>query len=255
MLQDMNIENDRIIGIVGGMGPQSGLELFNSILAHSDATTDQQHLSSILINLPKHLVDRTRFLGGEVKDNPGVNIAEIIRMMESIGAKVIGIACNTCHAPAIYDVIVERLQTEGSRVKLLNMPMEVCRYVRGNFPQLRRVGVMTTNGTYKTRLYENMLESLGFEAVVPDQAFQDEIVHKMIYDPHFGIKARPQLITPEVNMLTGKAYSFFRDKGAEAIILGCTELSLVGWEGLATDVAIIDSTEVMAKALIREARS
>lgn len=249
----MDIKEDRIIGIVGGMGPQSGLALFNNILHHTNATTDQQHLSSILISLPKYIVDRTLFLEGEVKDNPAVNIVEIIKKLENTGAKIVGIACNTCHSPAIYNVILEKLDDINSQVKLINMPVEVCKYIKNEYPHARRIGLMTTNGTYKSKLYEDLLVSFGYEVIVPDYKFQNDVIHKIIYDPNFGIKSNPNNIAVEVKSLVNEALSFFKKKEVDAIVLGCTELSLILIEDFRGNIPIVDSTEILARALIREA--
>ena len=105
----MDLKEDRVIGIVGGMGPQAGVALFSNIVRFTSATQDQQHLSTILMSFPRHIPDRTLFLEGVAEINPAVNVVNIIRKLESAGASVVGIACNTCHAPAIFDVIAREL--------------------------------------------------------------------------------------------------------------------------------------------------
>ncbi len=247
------LEKDAIIGIVGGMGPESGLALFNDILCHSNATTDQTHLSVILMSFPKYIVDRTLFLEGLTTINPAFNIIEVIRKLENAGAKVVGIACNTSHSPQIYKVILEELDKANSQVRLINMPFETCMYIKRNHPHIRRVGIMTTNGAYKSGLYNNMLKDIGYEVIIPKFRFQNDIIHKMIYDQKFGIKSNPNTTTKMVKQFVNKALNFFKKNGAEAVILGCTELSLVLTKKVVNDMFIIDSTECLAKALIREA--
>src|SRR6187431_541684 len=146
----MNLKKDKIIGIIGGMGPESGLALCSSILNHTHASTDQEHLSVILMSFPKHLEDRTLFLEGLVDVNPAFNVVEVIRKLENAGAQIVGIACNTCHAPRILDVILSELRRSDSHVKLVEMPLETCRYLKNYCPGIRRVGIMATNGTYKS---------------------------------------------------------------------------------------------------------
>ena len=75
----------------------------------------------------------------------------------------------------------------------------------------------------------------------------------MIYDPLFGIKACGAHTGREVKTLLQKAIRFFADKRADAIILGCTEFSLVLTEKTASGMLLIDSTEALAKALISQA--
>lgn len=249
----MNADADNIIGIIGGMGPQAGVSLLNEITAQTKSLNDQGHLSSILISLPKHIQDRTRFLEGEVTENPAFAIVEIIIRVESIGAKTIGIACNTCHVPIIYQTITRLLIQKKSKVKLLNMPHEVLKYLRQQFPEAKKIGIMATNGTYKFGLYQNLLLSNGFNPVVPDSIFQSTVIHELIYNPQFGIKSNPDVITHQAYQLINKAFSFFEQEKVDVVILACTELSLIPVLGLDLSFTILDSSKIMAGALIREA--
>ena len=251
----MDIEGDPVIGIVGGMGPEAGLALFNKILLHTDARTDQEHLSVMLMSFPKHIADRTLFLEGRVSANPAYSVARVLEKLQNAGSKVAAIACNTCHAPAIYNTILEELDRIHCSIKLVNMPFETCRYIQEHHAQVHRVGVMGTNGTYKAGIYEHLLKACGYEVVVPDFGFQNEVIHRMIYDPEFGIKANLNSITRETKLLMDKALAFFKQKKASAIILGCTELSLVtANDEVSTDMIVVDSIDALALALIREAQ-
>ncbi|UII23766.1 aspartate/glutamate racemase family protein [Fulvivirga ligni] len=247
--------DDKIIGIVGGMGPQAGAALFNEILANTTVKEDQQHLSVILMSFPKDITDRTAFLEGKEKVNPAKSIVEVISKLEYAGAKIIGLACNTSYSPEIYDVIIKELKQINSEVQLLNMPIETCKYIRDNYKQVRRIGLMTTNGTYKTGLYKNILEDMGYEIVIPDLQFQENFIHKMIYDRNFGIKSNTNSISKEALSLLDRALGFFSERKADAIILGCTELSLILKKEMVENMLIIDSTQVFAKALIRAGRT
>jgi aspartate racemase len=249
----MRISKENIIGIVGGMGPQAGVTLFDSIVCNTIATSDQQHLPVMLMSFPRHIVDRTAFLEGSTSINPAYSIVEVIRKMESAGANIVGIACNTAYAPGIYHVIQEELYKVNSAVSLLHMPIETCRWIKEHFPHARRIGVMSTNGTYKAAIYKNLLHDWGYDVVVPDPVFQDEVIHRMIYDEEFGIKSNGDGIKPAVTSLLEKALDFFSENAADAIVLGCTDLSWAFREKTMKGIPVIDSTEVLAKALIREA--
>jgi aspartate racemase len=248
----MNIDDDSVIGIVGGMGPEAGLNLFKKILTFTNAVSDQQHLSVMLMSFPKHIEDRTSFLDGSTPVNPAFSIAAIIKKLEVAGAKIIGMACNTSYSPKIYNVILKELQNVNSQVKLVNMPVETCRYIKENCPGIQRVGVMATNGTHKAEIYKNLLENFGYDVVVADFKFQNDVIHKMIYDKDFGIKSSPNKITSEVKSLMHEALLFFKRQRTDAIILGCTELSLVLEDKVVQGMRIFDATEVFAKALVRE---
>lgn len=247
-----NYKKNKIIGIVGGMGPHSGLDLFRNVLCNTKATIDQHHLSVILISFPD-IVDRTSYLEGTIDINPAISIVEIIKKIENAGAEIIGIACNTSHSPEIYNVILKELKKVNSNVKILNMPFETCQYIRNKFPDVKRIGLMTTNGTYRSEIYKKQLEDLGYYVVLPDFNFQNNIIHKMIYDPNFGIKSKSKKVSKEVKSLMNESLLFFEKKKSELIILGCTELSLALNKRKAGNMYIVDSNECLAKALVREA--
>src|SRR5580692_3474987 len=120
----MTLHEDNVIGIVGGMGPLAGSALFNSITRQTRASEDQQHLSVILMSFPKHIRDRSDYLTTTSGRNPAYAIVEVISRLERSGGKVIGIACNTSHAPAIYNIILQEIERMNSRVRLVNMPLE-----------------------------------------------------------------------------------------------------------------------------------
>ena len=244
---------ESIIGIVGGMGPQAGTALLDSITVQTNAQKDQQHLSTILMSFPGCIVDRTAFLEREEAVNPAYSIANVITKLEQAGATIVGMACNTSHVPEIYDVVVEELRQRNSAVRLLHMPSETCYHIKCQFGPARRVGLMATNGTYRSRLYEEQLKQLGYEVIVPDAQFQNDVIHRMIYDPKFGIKARVKGIAPPAKHLLDKALAFYQDKKTDVLILGCTELSLILAEREVSDMAVVDSTEVLARALIQAA--
>jgi len=250
-----NDRKDPIIGIVGGMGPQAGVALFNSIMHHTVATIDQEHLSVILMSFPAQIPDRTAFLQGAAGRNPAYPIAGTIRKLEKAGATVAGIACNTSHCPGIYDVIRSELERMDARIALLHMPEETCIHIGENYPHIRRVGVMTTNGTYQSGIYRDALQRYGYDVVLPGPRFQDEVIHRSIYDRVIGLKATPDQITGQARSLVNKALHFFRENGAELVVLGCTDLSiLLSAEEAVSDIPIADSTEALAMALIKNVK-
>lgn len=235
------------------MGPKAGAALYDSIVSFTQARTDQEHLSTILMSFPEHIVDRTLFLEGMESVNPAVNIVKIISKLEAAGAEIVGMACNTSYSPRIFNIILEELAKMNSHVKMLHMPLETCNYIKETVPGARRIGLLTTNGTYRSGIYSHQLRDMGYEVVVPDDDFQNDVVHKMIYDPVFGIKSDPRHINRKVSALMKKALQYFREKKADVIVQGCTELSLLIAGKMKPGVPIVDSTESFAKALIREA--
>ncbi|MCB9421280.1 MAG: aspartate/glutamate racemase family protein [Ardenticatenaceae bacterium] len=246
------MEAEKIIGIVGGAGPFAGLDLQTKILNQTDATQDQEHLTIINLSQPNQLTDRTAFLLGETAVNPAQAIFQQLQLLERAGTAVAAIPCNTAHAPVIFDVVLAQLKAAGSRLTFLNMVYETAQYIHQHHPGIKRIGVLSTTGTYRVRIYPDLLETIGFEVLVPDEVVQKTAVQPAIYHPQHGIKACGKA-TPQSRNWLLQSIHHLQQQGAEAIILGCTELPLAITENRIETMQVIDPTTILARALIREA--
>jgi len=243
------MSSEKIIGIVGGVGPYAGLDLAKKIFDQTKAKSDQEHLPIALLSIPQQIEDRTAFLLNETNINPANAIFTIIRKLEQIGADIIGIACNTAHTPEIFDTILKKLNQANSGVRLFNMIKEVAAYIRTSCSTVKDIGILCTTGAYKTRLYQNILEPEGFNVIMPDQALQDSVVNKAIYE----IKAQSNPVTEAAEEQVLAGIEHLQKKGAQAIVLGCTELGLAVSAGQAGETVIIDPALILARALIKAA--
>ncbi len=246
------MEQDKIIGVIGGMGPYAGLDLVRKMFDLTDAHKDQEHLPVALLSFPGWIRDRSTFLFEQSGENPAEAIFEIARRLESLGAVVAGIPCNTAHAPQIFDLLEERLRSSGSRLKLIHMIRETAAYIRQSTHGIERVGVLSTLAVYRLKLYRQALADEGFTPIIPDENVQENIVNRTIFDPSYGIKAQANPVSLIARQSLLNAIEHLREKGAEAVILGCTELPLAIPEDEVDSTLIIDPTEVLARALIRE---
>jgi len=240
-----------LIGILGGMGPQAGLDLAEKLMGMTRTTRDQDHLPFILFSLPEMVSDRTAFLLGQQPVNPAQAIADQFEKMAEAGCTITAMACNTAHAGPIFDVAMELLKEKGSTLRILHMVRETVAYIAGNWPGIRRVGVLGTQGTYKTGLYDQALEDAGFETVLPDAGIRER-VHDAIYSTEYGIKARPGIISEEAGKSVREAIRHLIALGAEAVILGCTELPLAVSEKQVDGIPVLDPATIIAEKLIRE---
>ena len=241
-----------MIGVVGGVGPYAGLDLMRKICDQTLATTDQDHLPVVMLSLPAKIEDRTRFLLGETATNPAQALAEIVLALERAGATVVGIPCNTAHAPAIFGVLLDTLAGAGSTVQMVHMLDEVAAHLREQHPDVESVGVLSTTGTQRTGLYPSLLAPHGIAALAPPDDVQEGLVHPAIYDPDYGIKAQASPVSVRARRDLMAVAEGLIGRGAEAIILGCTELPIALPEPNIGTVPLIDPTLVLARALIRE---
>ena len=239
-----------MIGIVGGVGPYAGTDLLNKIFKNTQANTDQEHLDAILISMSSTIEDRTEFLIGKVKLNPAFAMLKVLVKLEKAGATIAGIPCNTAHSQTIFNVIQFELERSHSTIKLLNMIDETLSFIATNYPNVTKVGVLSTTGTYKSKLYASALQSKGYEAIVPTLKMQEELIHPAIYHNTYGIKTISNPIHPQARKNLVLGMSYLKEQGAEIAILGCTEIPLAITESKINDVVTIDPTNILARALI-----
>ena len=243
--------NNDVIGVVGGMGPFAGLDLARKIFAHTKALSDQEHFSIALLSYPKLIEDRTSFLLGETSTNPADAIFSIIERLEYVGARVVGIPCHTAHSPQILGIIVKKLKKAGSQIKLIHMLDEVRMYILENHPQINDIGLLSTTGTYRSKIYEHLFKDNGINVILANDIVQD-FVHNAIYDPEYGIKARSFPVTKTARSKLMEGIEYLQEQGAKAIILGCTEISYALTSENIGKSIMIDPTQILARALIRE---
>ena len=251
------MKNDarKAIGIVGGVGPYAGLDLNQKIFACTTVKTEQDHFQVYLLSCSSLIGDRTEYLlHPESHENPGEAIYEVVAKLNAIGAQVIGIPCNTSHCAPIYDVIVARIRENRLPITLVNMIEETARFTMGAVPRVRRVGLLATRGTYSSGVYQSTFASLGEVEVLSPEPHEQESVHASIYDPTYGIKTHPNPISREAVKILTDAGKGLIARGAEAVIMGCTEIPLA-LRPVALGVPMIDSTLVLARALIARAEA
>lgn len=266
--------SDYRIGVAAGVGPAAGIELLKRIVEETAADCDQEHLDVIALIRPGEIPDRTRYLRDLVKKseagkifgasaarppgdvpamiNPGDAIASQLLELEAAGVRIAAVPCNTAHAEPILTVILSRLAAAGSRLKFVNIIEETAAYIMETFSRIKRIGVLSTTGTRDSGVYTKALERAGFHCVVSTNMEQEGLVQPAIYDAGYGLKAKsPPSERARQDLLEASAKLI--ERGAEAIVLGCTEIPLALTEKFLDDVPIIDAVRVLARALIREA--
>ncbi len=222
----------KTIGIIGGMGPLATADLFKKIIENTPAKNDSEHIRVCIdsnINIP----DRTAAIlhGGA---DPVPEIVRSAILLEGMGADLLIMPCNTAHY--FYGRIIEKVH-----VPIINMLDETAReVVRKGF---HRIGLLATDGTIQTGVYDRAMQSFGIQILRPSEANQKHVMN-LIYE---GIKAGNYKID-----LTGfyQALDELKQAGAETLVLGCTELPLA-FSIYSIDREHIDPTLVLAKSAIR----
>lgn len=227
------MKQKKAVGIIGGMGPLATCDLYEKIIRNTKAATDQEHLR-IYIDNHSEVPNRTDSIlyGGE---NPVSYIVESGKKLASIGAEILVMACNTSH------YYIEEIQKE--------LPVPVLSIVESTFlavksQGIRKVALFATEGTVKAKVYQKIFEP-EIEMIVPNEEEQ-QIVTDIIYK---GVKAGDRFYDAGAYQ---KLVQIMESRGAEKIILGCTELPLAV-EQYQISGEFVDPSLELARRLIIEA--
>lgn len=238
------------IGIVGGMGPLAGIDLYKKIVENTVAGTDQDHLPVLLASLPADISDRNRYLLGQSPINPAPAVAEVVMLLDRAGVTHVGIACNTVYAPPIFDQMVQILEKNGTTANVLHLIQLSAQAALKHPHAPRRIGLLSTSGSYRIGIYQRHLEALGLEPVMLDFERHHTLVQDAIQNPEYGLKSMPET-HPEAIIRLNKAIAELQLLGAECIMLGCTEIGMVESELNFLGMASVNPNRVLARALIR----
>lgn len=220
----------RTIGVLGGMGPAATVLFFDYLVKLTPGDRDQDHIPIIIHNNPQ-IPDRTEAIVNK-GESPVKDLLAGAKLLEKAGADFICIPCNTAHyfLPAFESSI---------GIPVLNQLHCVRDAILSTRPPVGRVGLLATKGTVRSGLYQQLLEGVGMEVLVPKDDDLDDLyrviqsLKKSERDPaRIRVLAKQQV-----------------QAGAEALVLGCTELSLVADE-LSLDIPIFDSTLILAKTAV-----
>lgn len=196
------------LGILGGMGPQATQDFYQRILDRTDAARDQEHLPTLILS-DTAMPDRTASILGGDAEGCYARLLGDARTLEGCGCTAIAIPCNTSH------FFADRLQGELT-VPIINMVRETAKVAAAR--GLKRLGILATDGTVRTGVYQRELEALGLECVAPPPGEQ-RLVMSIIYDE---IK-KGETGSREKFAAVDRAV---RAAGCDGAILGCTELSV-----------------------------
>ncbi len=233
--------SEKIIGILGGMGPEATIDLFTKIVKGTKAKKDQDHLRILIDNNPK-IPDRTLAIQRK-GPSPLTQLIRSAKLLENAGADFIVIPCVTAHH--FFEPLQKRV-----KIPFLHLVEETVKYIQTRLKGIRKIGLIATTGTIQTGLFQKAFSNHVIELILPTPEVQKKWVMEAIYGKK-GIK----VIGPSENSkrLILKASESLIKQGAQAIIAGCTEIPLVLKEG-DLSVPVIDPISILARAAIAKAQ-
>lgn len=225
------------LGVLGGMGPLATADFLRKLVKKTPADTDQQHIP-ILLYGDCTTPDRTEAVVGKGA-SPLPHLLEGVRFLNDRGAGAICIPCNSAHC--WYDEM-----QAASAVPILHIVRASAAQVRRKNPAAKTIGVLSTLGTHRMGMYRTTLAEMGYGVVTPtDDEFETMI------SPAIAMNKANNWA--EAEPLYDAATERLRNRGAEIVILGCTEIPF-GMERQcrAHPETFVDSNDALAEAVLEQ---
>jgi aspartate racemase len=232
----------RVVGVIGGMGPDATVDFFAKLVAATRADSDQDHLRIVIDNDPG-VPDRTAAIEGR-GESPAPRLAAMARGLVAQGAELLVMPCNSAHAFA------DAVRAAAGPVPFLDLIETTVAATRERLPGVAAVGLLATDGALAARLYQDAFEAAGVRALVP-LGDDQRTVMEAIYAVKRGaaddaVRARLRLVAERLAAA-----------GAEAIVAACTEVPLLMAEGDVRHdggvLPFVSSTDELVRRTLAEA--
>jgi aspartate racemase len=218
----------RVVGVIGGMGPEATVDLMRRVIAKTQAEDDQDHVHLLVESNPKipsriaHLIEGTGV-------DPTPELIRIAQNLQRAGAQALAIPCNTAHGYA--DAIKRSVSIPMLDMVALTVD-EVA--ARG---KVRSVGLLASTAVINTKLFATALSAKGIEVVLPPRQEQVMALIKAVKRGDTGAKMQESLGMLAAE-LAGKS---------DLLLVACSELSVIA---AGIDAPFVDSLDVLAQAVV-----
>ena len=220
------------LGIIGGMGPKATALLYNRIIALQNVRTDQEYFDAVIWSQPS-IPDRTAYILGRMDENPAKHIENAAHELARIGMDILCVPCLTAH------VLFEEIHFTLPVINMFTLTLDAL-----ITSKRKKVGLLATEGTYVSGAFEKLAQTRGIDLLVPSKSDKEDLMHTIYKRLKLNSRERvdASAISAVKNML---------ERNVDAIIAGCTELSL-----LHIDSAIaplwFDPLELLAQKCVQE---
>ena len=245
-----------MIGILGGMGTQAGLDFCNKLAILYRGRIDQEYPLFILYNKsnipgrPESIGVQTKKLSNRLINKRSEKKYSLVlksllngcKVLKKSKCKFIVIPCNTAHY--WYNDFQKKIN-----LPIINMPKEVFNHTIKKCKKNSSIGLLATEGTLKTCVYNKFFDK-SFNLIYPDEINQKKSVNKAIKLVKMGnVKAANKIIKPAINYLIKKK--------CEKIILGCTELPIAifafkSFKKIKSSKIFLDPNLILANAAMKK---
>ena len=247
-----------MIGILGGMGTQAGLDFCNKLAVLNRGKIDQEYPLFLLFNKsnipgrPESIGVQTKNLSNRLKDkNKEKKYLRVLKsllhgcdVLKKSKCRFIVIPCNTAHY--WFDDLQKKI-----KLPIINMPSEVYNYTKKRCKKYSNIGLLATEGTLKTGIYNKFFDK-SYNLIFPNDKLQKNSVNKAIKLVKMGnVKAASKIIKPSIDYLIKKR--------CKKVILGCTELPIAifafkSFEKIKNSKIFLDPNLILANAAMKKYR-
>jgi len=218
-----------LLGIIGGMGVHATAYFYEMLVQFQHVNTEQEYMDMLIFS-KSSTPDRTAFITGQSCENPLMALKQSARVLADAGVSCIAMPCITAHF--FYVDLAKSVD-----VHIINMMEETARYAAAK--GYTKIGLLATDGTLHGGLFHKVFAKYGIVVITPSKESQAALM-----DIIYGIKRGNSDGYIKLEDISNELYK----NGAEAVVLGCTELSLLV-KGRAHNY--IDALAVLAKASLR----
>ncbi len=234
----MDSQAEKIVGVIGGMGPEATVDLMQQVINATPAQDDADHIRMLVDNNPK-VPSRIKALIEGDGESPAACLTRMAKGLEAQGASFLVIPCNTAHH---YFLDVEA----AVNIPVLNLIELTSNHARNSLPNLRKVGLLASTALQLIHLYEPWFEKHDIQVLYPSVENQQAVM-----DLICAVKAKRQ--TSLQIQYYNQAVNDLRDQGAECLVVACTELSVISGP-LQTELPIYDASKILAETIVYKAQ-
>ena len=244
-----------MIGILGGMGTQAGLDFCNKLAILNRGKIDQEYPLFVLFNKsnipgrPESIGVQTKNLSNKSKNKKVEKKYQLVlksllngcKVLKESKCKFIVIPCNTAHY--WYEDLKKKIN-----LPIVNMPKEVFNHTKKKCKKNSTIGLLATEGTLKTGIYNKFFDR-DYNLIFPNNSLQKNSVNKAIKLVKMGkVREASKIIKPAIEFLVKKK--------CKKIILGCTELPIAifafkSFQKIKTSKIFLDPNLILANAAMK----
>jgi aspartate racemase len=224
-------DKGKIAGVLGGMGPEATVDFMAKVIAMTDADRDQDHVRMLVDHNP-HVPNRQDAILGSGED-PGPVLAEMASRLEAGGADFLVMPCNTAY-------VFEAAIVGAVEIPLISIITESIDAAAAGGAEA--IGLLATDGCLQAGVYQRGIEAAGLWAVLPTE---EEVADAMTLIK--TIKAGGHGTETTAGM--ARLAAALVERGADAIIAGCTEIPLVIGDN-DVSVPLVPSTDALARKTV-----